>query len=97
LPTIAEVLGISDTEYFTRYEQYTSELRGILQKHRSKTRVAEAILDWLDERDAVLKMIVIFDMIDRAAKLIETVSKFAKMLKKTEHRDIGELLENLIR
>jgi len=83
MPKISEVLGMSESEFESKHFKYSKELEALVRSETSKTKGAEKLIGWLDKSDATLKMIVILDMLDRAARMVDTVLKFAKTLKAT--------------
>jgi len=95
---VFEVLGLSEKEYKKKYEQYLKEIQDVLTHQQFRTSAAEALLKWINKDDSLLKMIVVFDTLEKAARIVNTVLLFADLLRTTkEHRVLGELLKQLTR
>jgi len=95
---ICEVLGMEEKDYNAKYKRYARELEDILRTVRRRTAAAERMIKWLTEGDEVVKMIVIFNLLDSAAERLNIVITLANTLKATkEYGIIGELLLQLVR
>jgi len=100
LSKISEILGIGENAYYAKLRKYENEIWDIVKRTDNKVEFADRLKEWLIKEDDTVKYIVIINMLERAAKMVDELLGYAMILqesKRPEFQRIGRSLNQILR